>query len=193
MSANWSISRNSSDPSPVSDDLGPYVGTVRFAAGQVTAVIPINVLADDQPEEAEAFVLRLLPNTVTGNAEVDEPMEVSLKEMIYTPGFIYFIFHVFIYLLVVHLCCRDGLCCDREIRLHLLGKISSRCCVSVMHVYVFLCASYCRLRWQAWHILQKSTSQSVTLLCGCSLNVVRSKQSGNSRRTLCVVSVCFFL
>ncbi|XP_040899032.1 adhesion G-protein coupled receptor V1 [Toxotes jaculatrix] len=76
VSANWSISRNSSDRSPVSDDLGPVAGTVRFAAGQVTAVIPINIVADDQPEEAEAFVLRLLPNTVTGNAEVDEPMEM---------------------------------------------------------------------------------------------------------------------
>lgn len=77
VSANWSISRNSSDHSPVSDDLRPTAGTVRFTAGQVTAVIPINIVADDLPEEAEAFVLKLLPNTVTGNAEVDEPMEVS--------------------------------------------------------------------------------------------------------------------
>uniref|UniRef100_A0A3B4V3U8 Adhesion G-protein coupled receptor V1 n=1 Tax=Seriola dumerili TaxID=41447 RepID=A0A3B4V3U8_SERDU len=76
VSANWSISRNSSDGSQVSDDLGPEAGTVRFAASQVTAVIPINIVADDQPEEAEAFVLKLLPNTVTGNAEVDEPMEM---------------------------------------------------------------------------------------------------------------------
>ncbi|XP_056232770.1 adhesion G-protein coupled receptor V1 isoform X2 [Seriola aureovittata] len=76
VSANWSISRNSSDGSQVSDDLGPEAGTVRFVANQVTAVIPINVVADDQPEEAEAFVLKLLPNTVTGNAEVDEPMEM---------------------------------------------------------------------------------------------------------------------
>ncbi|XP_051279685.1 adhesion G-protein coupled receptor V1 isoform X2 [Dicentrarchus labrax] len=76
VSANWSISRNSTDPSAVSDDLMPAVGTVRFAAGQVTAVIPINIVADDQPEEAEAFLLKLLPNTVTGNAEVDEPMEI---------------------------------------------------------------------------------------------------------------------
>ncbi|XP_075324846.1 adhesion G-protein coupled receptor V1 [Odontesthes bonariensis] len=76
VSANWSISRNSSDPSPVSVDLRPVLGTVRFAAGQVTAVIPINIVADDQPEEAEAFVLKLLPSTVTGNAEVDEPMEM---------------------------------------------------------------------------------------------------------------------
>ncbi|XP_074526084.1 adhesion G-protein coupled receptor V1 [Halichoeres trimaculatus] len=76
VSANWSISRNSSDPSPVPDDLSPAEGTVRFAAGQVTAVIPINIVADELPEEAEAFTLKLLPNTVTGNAELDEPMEV---------------------------------------------------------------------------------------------------------------------
>uniref|UniRef100_UPI0037E7935A adhesion G-protein coupled receptor V1 n=1 Tax=Semicossyphus pulcher TaxID=241346 RepID=UPI0037E7935A len=76
VSTNWSISRNSSDLSPVSDDLTPATGTVRFAAGQVTAVIPINIVADDEPEEAEAFTLKLLPDTVTGNAEVDEPMEV---------------------------------------------------------------------------------------------------------------------
>uniref|UniRef100_A0A3Q3J0J5 Adhesion G-protein coupled receptor V1 n=1 Tax=Monopterus albus TaxID=43700 RepID=A0A3Q3J0J5_MONAL len=76
VSANWSISRNSSDRSPVSDDLWPAAGTVKFAAGQVTAIIPIDIVADDQPEEAEAFVLKLLPNSVTGNAEVNEPMEV---------------------------------------------------------------------------------------------------------------------
>ena len=85
MSANWSISRNSSDGSPVSDDLSPAAGTVKFAAGQVTAVIPINIVGDDQPEEAEAFLLRLLPNTVTGSAEIDEPMEVSLLEIFYKP------------------------------------------------------------------------------------------------------------
>ncbi|KAM7391822.1 hypothetical protein PAMP_022479 [Pampus punctatissimus] len=76
VSANWSISRNSSDRSPVSDDLRPAAGTVKFSAGQITAVIPLNIVADDLPEEAEAFVLKLLPNTVTGNAEVDEPTEM---------------------------------------------------------------------------------------------------------------------
>ncbi|XP_061584932.1 adhesion G-protein coupled receptor V1 [Cololabis saira] len=76
VSANWSISRNSSDHSPVSDDLWPEEGTVKFAAGQVAAVIPINIVADGEPEEAEPFVLKLLPNSVTGNAEVDEPMEM---------------------------------------------------------------------------------------------------------------------
>lgn len=85
VSANWSISRNSSDRSPVSDDLSPSAGTVKFAAGQVTAIIPINIVADDKPEEAEAFVFKLLPNTVTGNAEVDEPMEVRLEEILSYP------------------------------------------------------------------------------------------------------------
>lgn len=85
MSANWSISRNSSDRSPLSDDLTPAAGKVTFAAGQVTAVIPVYITADDLPEEAEAFVFKLLPNTVTGNAEVDEPMEVSLEEIFDRP------------------------------------------------------------------------------------------------------------
>ncbi|XP_068617051.1 adhesion G-protein coupled receptor V1 [Brachionichthys hirsutus] len=76
VSANWSISRNSSDRSLVSNDLAPAEGTVRFTAGQVTAVIPIDIVVDDVPEEAEAFLLKLLPDTVTGNAEVDEPMEI---------------------------------------------------------------------------------------------------------------------
>ncbi|XP_076021271.1 adhesion G-protein coupled receptor V1 [Genypterus blacodes] len=76
VSVNWTISRNSSDQSPVPEDLSPQAGTVRFAAGQVTAVLTLNIVDDDLPEEAEAFVLRLLPDTVTGNAEVDEPMEM---------------------------------------------------------------------------------------------------------------------
>lgn len=82
VSANWTISRNSSDPTPVSDDLTPVAGTVKFTAGQVMAVIPLNIVADAIPEEAEAFILKLLPNTVTGNAEVDEPMAVSSKDNI---------------------------------------------------------------------------------------------------------------
>ncbi|XP_077457045.1 adhesion G-protein coupled receptor V1 [Stigmatopora argus] len=76
VSANWSISRNSSVLQPVSDDLAPESGVVTFAPGQVTAVIPIIIVTDDLPEEAEAFVLRLLPHSVTGDAEVDEPMEM---------------------------------------------------------------------------------------------------------------------
>lgn len=80
VSANWTIRRNSSDKVPVSADLGPDSGTVSFAAGQVSAVIPLNIVNDDVPEEAEPFVFKLLPDSVTGKAEVDEPMEVRLFE-----------------------------------------------------------------------------------------------------------------
>ncbi|KAJ0067530.1 hypothetical protein NL108_008007, partial [Boleophthalmus pectinirostris] len=76
VSVKWIISRNSSSSIPVSEDLGPNLGTVRFAAGQVTTVIPLNIVNDDVPEEAEVFVFQLLPTSVTGNAEVDEPMEM---------------------------------------------------------------------------------------------------------------------
>ncbi|KAF7200055.1 adhesion G-protein coupled receptor V1 isoform X2 [Nothobranchius furzeri] len=76
VSANWSISRNSSDRSPVSDDLTPAFGTVRFTDGQVTAAISLTIVSDTQPEEAEAFVFKLLPNTTTGNAELGEPMQM---------------------------------------------------------------------------------------------------------------------
>ncbi|XP_056157733.1 adhesion G-protein coupled receptor V1 isoform X2 [Lampris incognitus] len=76
VSVNWTISRNSSDRSLVSDDLSPDAGMLRFGAGQISAVLPLNIVTDDVPEEAEAFVLKLLPDTVTGGAEVDEPMEM---------------------------------------------------------------------------------------------------------------------
>uniref|UniRef100_A0A673Z153 Adhesion G-protein coupled receptor V1 n=1 Tax=Salmo trutta TaxID=8032 RepID=A0A673Z153_SALTR len=76
VSVNWTIRRNSSDRSPVSDDLSPEAGTLWLTAGQMSAVLPLNITADELPEEAEAFVLRLLPDTVQGGAEVDEPMEM---------------------------------------------------------------------------------------------------------------------
>lgn len=122
MSANWSISRNSSDGSPVSDDLIPEEGTVRFAAGQVTAVIPINIVDDDVPEEAEAFLLKLLPDTVTGDAEVDEPMEVSSVDEVFDRPIVFILS-----------CC---VACKREREdigrgLHLLVNIHSRCCACV--------------------------------------------------------------
>nr|XP_029492889.1 adhesion G-protein coupled receptor V1-like [Oncorhynchus nerka] len=76
VSVNWTISRNSSDRSPVSDDLSPERGMLRFRAGQMSTALLLNITADKLPEEAEAFVLRLLPDTVQGGAEVDEPMEM---------------------------------------------------------------------------------------------------------------------
>ncbi|KAI1900416.1 hypothetical protein AGOR_G00049720 [Albula goreensis] len=76
VSVNWTIMRNSTDRSPVSDDLNPVAGTLHFAAGQMTAAIPLNITNDTLPEEAEAFTFKLLPGTVSGGAEVDEPMEM---------------------------------------------------------------------------------------------------------------------
>ncbi|KTG04363.1 hypothetical protein cypCar_00003793 [Cyprinus carpio] len=77
VSVRWNITRNSTDRTPVSADLNPASGTLRFAEGQMNAVLPLNITQDSLPEEAEAFILRLIPGSVQGGAEVDEPMEVS--------------------------------------------------------------------------------------------------------------------
>lgn len=76
VSVNWTIIRNSTDKTPVSSDLSPVSGTLFFAEGQMIAVLPLNITQDNLPEEAEAFLLRLIPRSVQGGAEVDEPMEV---------------------------------------------------------------------------------------------------------------------
>ncbi|XP_036383544.1 LOW QUALITY PROTEIN: adhesion G-protein coupled receptor V1 [Megalops cyprinoides] len=76
VSVNWTISRNSTDRSPVTDDLRPPAGTLQFAAGQMSAAVPLNVTDDALPEEAEAFIFRLLPGSVRGGAQVDDPMEM---------------------------------------------------------------------------------------------------------------------
>lgn len=43
----------------------------------MSAVLPLNITQDSLPEEAEAFLLKLIQGSVQGGAEVDEPMEVS--------------------------------------------------------------------------------------------------------------------
>lgn len=78
ITVNFTVARNASDDSPVTDDLSPAFGILAFGAGQMTSVISFNITQDDLPEEAEAFSLRLLPDSVKGGAEVDEPMEVCL-------------------------------------------------------------------------------------------------------------------
>lgn len=60
-----------------------------------------------------------------------------------------------------------------------------------MHMCFFFYVTNCKLQLQTWHILQKSTPWCVTVLCGCFFNVAGSKQSRNSRRTQCVVTLCF--
>ncbi|XP_053084899.1 adhesion G-protein coupled receptor V1 isoform X1 [Pangasianodon hypophthalmus] len=76
VSVNWTITRNSTDKTPVSSDLSPVSGTLVFAEGQMSAILRLNITQDDLPEEAEAFLLRLIPQSVQGGAEVDEPMEM---------------------------------------------------------------------------------------------------------------------
>lgn len=77
VSVRWNITRNSMDETLVSADLNPTSGTMRFAEGQMTAVLPLNITLDSLPEEAEVFLFRLIPSSVQGGAEVGEPMEVS--------------------------------------------------------------------------------------------------------------------
>ena len=48
----------------------------------MTAIMPLNITQDNLPEEAEAFLLRLIPGSVLGGAEVDEPMEVSVTTLL---------------------------------------------------------------------------------------------------------------
>lgn len=77
ISVNWELTRNSSDPSPVTADIRPSSGVLHFAQGQMLASIPLTIVNDDLPEEAEAYLLRILPHTVRGGAEVSEPAEVD--------------------------------------------------------------------------------------------------------------------
>ncbi|XP_058384943.1 adhesion G-protein coupled receptor V1 [Diceros bicornis minor] len=76
ISVNWVLTRNSSDPSPVTADIRPSSGVLHFAQGQMLASIPLTVINDDLPEEAEAYLLQILPHTIRGGAEVSEPAEL---------------------------------------------------------------------------------------------------------------------
>ncbi|XP_008059253.2 G-protein coupled receptor 98 [Carlito syrichta] len=76
VSVNWVLTRNSSDLSPVTADIRPSSGVLHFAQGQMLALIPLIVVDDDLPEEAEAFLLQILPHTIRGGAEVSEPAEL---------------------------------------------------------------------------------------------------------------------
>uniref|UniRef100_A0A452G4T7 Adhesion G-protein coupled receptor V1 n=1 Tax=Capra hircus TaxID=9925 RepID=A0A452G4T7_CAPHI len=76
VSVNWVLTRNSSDPSPVTTDIRPRSGVLHFAQGQMLASVPLTVINDDLPEEAEAYLLQILPHTIRGGAEVSEPAEL---------------------------------------------------------------------------------------------------------------------
>ncbi|NWV35380.1 GPR98 protein, partial [Grantiella picta] len=76
VSVSWVIIRNSSDPSPVTADLLPEAGEVNFDQGQMLMTLHLNIIDDDIPEEAEPYLLKLLPHTIQGGAEVSEPSEL---------------------------------------------------------------------------------------------------------------------
>ncbi|XP_019589799.2 adhesion G-protein coupled receptor V1 [Rhinolophus sinicus] len=76
VSVKWVLTRNSSDPSPVTADIRPSSGVLHFAQGQMLASVPLTVVNDDLPEEAEAYLLQILPHTIRGGAEVSEPAEL---------------------------------------------------------------------------------------------------------------------
>ncbi|XP_051498511.1 adhesion G-protein coupled receptor V1 [Apus apus] len=76
VSVTWVIIRNSSDPSPVTADLIPATGEICFHQGQMLVTLPLNIIDDDIPEEAEPYLLKLLPDTIQGGAEVSEPSEL---------------------------------------------------------------------------------------------------------------------
>ncbi|XP_016041836.2 adhesion G-protein coupled receptor V1 [Erinaceus europaeus] len=76
VSVNWVLTRNSSDSSPVTEDIQPSSGLLQFAQGQMLASIPLTVVSDDIPEEAEAYLLQILPHTIRGGAEVSDPAEL---------------------------------------------------------------------------------------------------------------------
>ncbi|XP_073933195.1 adhesion G-protein coupled receptor V1 isoform X3 [Castor canadensis] len=78
VSVNWVLTRNSSDSSPVTTDIRPSSGVLHFAQGQMLTSVPLTIVDDDLPEEAEAFLLKILPHTIQGGAEVSEPAELLL-------------------------------------------------------------------------------------------------------------------
>ncbi|XP_068782490.1 adhesion G-protein coupled receptor V1 [Struthio camelus] len=76
VSVTWIITRNSSDPSPVTADLIPESGELCFDQGQMLVAIPLHIINDDVPEEAEPYLLKLLAHTIRGGAEVSDPFEL---------------------------------------------------------------------------------------------------------------------
>uniref|UniRef100_G1KP04 Adhesion G-protein coupled receptor V1 n=1 Tax=Anolis carolinensis TaxID=28377 RepID=G1KP04_ANOCA len=76
VSVSWVITRNSSDPSPVTADIAPDSGVLHFSQGQLLASLPLSIVNDNFPEEAEPYLLRILAHTIQGGAEVSEPDEL---------------------------------------------------------------------------------------------------------------------
>ncbi|KAH0628079.1 hypothetical protein JD844_008789 [Phrynosoma platyrhinos] len=86
VSVSWIITRNNSDPSPVTADITPDSGVLHFSQGQLLASLPLNIVNDDLPEEAEPYLLKILAHTIHGGAEVSEPMEKAGNSLIWVWG-----------------------------------------------------------------------------------------------------------
>ncbi|XP_067885769.1 adhesion G-protein coupled receptor V1 [Heterodontus francisci] len=76
VSVNWLITRSNSDFSAVTADLMPASGTLNLVEGQMLSTVHLNIINDNSPEEAEAYLFQLLNSTIKGGAELDEPMQI---------------------------------------------------------------------------------------------------------------------
>ncbi|KAG9488005.1 hypothetical protein GDO78_007684 [Eleutherodactylus coqui] len=74
VSVRWVLRRNSSDTSPVTADILPDAGVLQFSQGQMMATVPLTIISDDVPEEAEAYLLEIL--AAEGGAELGSPTEL---------------------------------------------------------------------------------------------------------------------
>ncbi|XP_056394317.1 adhesion G-protein coupled receptor V1 isoform X2 [Hyla sarda] len=74
VSVRWVIKRNSSDTSPVTTDIHPDSGVLQFSQGQMMATVPLTIVSDDVPEEAEAYLLQI--SRAEGGAELGSPTEL---------------------------------------------------------------------------------------------------------------------
>ncbi|KAM3940659.1 adhesion G-protein coupled receptor V1 isoform 2-T2 [Leptodactylus fuscus] len=74
VSVRWVIKRNSIDTSPVTADILPDSGVLQFSQGQMTATVPLTIVSDNVPEEAEAYLLQIL--AAQGGAELGSPTEL---------------------------------------------------------------------------------------------------------------------
>lgn len=71
VSVQWEIIRNDSGLASVILDISPATGTVTFASGEHERAITLHIEQDVLPEPAERFKLRLIPETVSGGAQVE--------------------------------------------------------------------------------------------------------------------------
>ncbi|XP_040275580.1 adhesion G-protein coupled receptor V1 [Bufo bufo] len=74
VSVRWVIKRNSSDVSPVTTDILPDSGELKFSQGQMMATVPLTIVSDLVPEEAEAYLFQIF--AAQGGAELGSPTEL---------------------------------------------------------------------------------------------------------------------